>query len=87
MAFGMLSRADAATAVEQQIQHHAPKAKRVIHLCMAGGPSHLETLDYKPTLAQRHGEPMPESITDGQPIAQLQGAKSLRVLGPQAGED
>lgn len=83
MAFGMLSRADAATVVEQHVQHHAPKAKRVIHLCMAGGPSHLETLDYKPVLAQRNGEPMPASITDGQPIAQLQGAKSLRVLGPQ----
>ena len=30
--------------------HHAPKAKRVIFLCMAGGPSHLETFDYKPQL-------------------------------------
>src|SRR5690606_33505987 len=30
--------------------HHAPRAKRVIFLCMAGGPSHLETFDYKPTL-------------------------------------
>src|SRR5688500_8650402 len=53
--------------------HFAPKAKRVIHLCMAGGPSHLETLDYKPTLAELNGEPMPESFTKGQPIAQLQG--------------
>src|SRR3954454_3998924 len=31
--------------------HFAPKAKRVIFLCMAGGPSHLETFDYKPKLA------------------------------------
>ena len=31
--------------------HIDPKAKRVIFLCMAGGPSHLETLDYKPKLA------------------------------------
>ena len=59
-----------------------PKAKRVIFLCMAGGPSHLETLDYKPTLAKMHGQPMPESITKGQPIAQLQG-KALKCLGPQ----
>src|SRR5947209_4931114 len=28
----------------------APRAKRIIHLYMAGGPSHLETLDYKPKL-------------------------------------
>lgn len=59
-----------------------PKAKRVIFLCMAGGPSHLETFDYKPTLAKMHGKPMPESITKGQPIAQLQG-KELKCLGPQ----
>ena len=58
------------------------KAKRVIFLCMAGGPSHLETLDYKPKLAEMDGKPMPESFTKGQPIAQLQGAE-LRCLGPQ----
>ena len=63
-------------------RHHAPRAKRVIYLTMAGGPSHLETLDYKPTLAQMHGQPMPESITAGQPIAQLQGA-TLTCFGPQ----
>lgn len=56
-----------------QLPHFAPRAKRVIFLCMAGGPSHLETFDYKPQLIKRHGQPMPESITRGQPIAQLQG--------------
>src|SRR5687768_7857309 len=45
--------------------HRAPKAKRVIWLSMAGGPSHLETLDYKPKLAAMHGEPMPDSFTKG----------------------
>ncbi|HUE71684.1 MAG TPA: DUF1501 domain-containing protein [Pirellulaceae bacterium] len=62
--------------------HHVPKIKRVIILTMAGGPSHLETFDYKPKLAEMHGEPMPESFTKGQPIAQLQGAK-LNCFGPQ----
>lgn len=63
---------------------HVPiKAKRVIHLCMAGGPSHLETLDYKPELAKMNGKPMPQSFTKGQPIAQLQGNKNLTCLGPQ----
>lgn len=56
------------------------KAKRVIFLCMAGGPSHLETFDYKPKLDELHGKPMPESFTKGQPIAQLQG-KQLKVQG------
>src|SRR3954463_15179454 len=62
--------------------HHKPRVKRVIWLCMAGGPSHLETLDPKPELAKMNGKPMPESFTKGQPIAQLQGAK-LNCLGPQ----
>jgi len=53
--------------------HHAPKAKRVIFLYMAGGPSHLETFDYKPDLDRLDGQPMPASLTEGQPIAQLQG--------------
>ncbi|MGY8748435.1 MAG: DUF1501 domain-containing protein [Pirellulales bacterium] len=62
--------------------HHAPKAKRVIYLYMAGGPSHLESFDNKPKLAEMDGKPMPESFTKGQPIAQLQG-KKLNCLGPQ----
>ena len=65
-----------------QPMHLQQKAKRVIYLCMAGGPSHLETLDYKPKLAEMDGKPMPESITKGQPIAQLQGQK-LNCLAPQ----
>ncbi|MBA2226731.1 DUF1501 domain-containing protein [Thermogemmata fonticola] len=64
--------------------HHPPKAKRVIFMVMAGGASHLELFDNKPELARRHGQPMPESITKGQPIAQLQGAK-LICFAPQWG--
>ena len=56
------------------------RAKRVIFLCMAGGPSHLETFDYKPKLDEMNGKPMPDSFTKGQPIAQLQG-KQLKVQG------
>jgi hypothetical protein len=63
-----------------------PRCKRVIHLCMAGGPSHLETLDYKPKLAEMDGKPMPKSFTEGQQIAQLQGQRDkLKILGPQHG--
>src|SRR5262249_21909581 len=62
--------------------HHPAKAKRVIYLYMAGGPSHLESFDHKPKLAEMHGKPMPESFTRGQPIAQLQGAK-LVCFAPQ----
>ncbi|MFM9196117.1 MAG: DUF1501 domain-containing protein, partial [Planctomycetia bacterium] len=58
------------------------RAKRVIWLSMAGGPSHLETFDHKPKLAELHGQPMPESMTKGQQLAQLQGQK-LVCFGPQ----
>lgn len=67
---------------EPSIQPSIPaKIKRVIFLCMAGGPSHLETFDYKKKLAEMDGKPMPESFTSGQPIAQLQG-KQLKCQGP-----
>jgi hypothetical protein len=49
---------------------------------MAGGMSHIDTFDNKPKLAQMSGQPMPESVTKGKQIAQLQGAK-LNCLGPQ----
>ncbi|MEM9364580.1 MAG: DUF1501 domain-containing protein [Planctomycetota bacterium] len=62
--------------------HHSPRVKRVLHLCMAGGPSHLETFDEKPTLRDQHGKPMPESMTKGQQVAQLQG-KPLNCFAPQ----
>jgi uncharacterized protein DUF1501 len=61
-----------------------PKARRVIFLYQAGGPSHLETFDYKPKLAEMSGKPMPESLTKGQQIAQLQG-QPLTCFGPTHG--
>ena len=72
----LLGNANAAT----DVPHFGRKAKRVIFLCMAGGPSHLETFDYKPELDRLNGKPMPESFTKGQPIAQLQG-QALKVQG------
>jgi hypothetical protein len=62
--------------------HHPAKAKRVIFLYQAGGPSHLETFDNKPKLRAMHGKEMPLSMTKGQQIAQLQG-KQLICFGPQ----
>ena len=40
--------------------HFAPKAKRVIHLFMNGGPSHMDTFDPKPELNKWHGKLLPE---------------------------
>jgi hypothetical protein len=62
--------------------HFPARAKRVIWLYMAGGMSHLDTFDHKQKLVDMHGQPMPESITNGQQIAQLQGSK-LVCMAPQ----
>ncbi|MEO1990755.1 MAG: DUF1501 domain-containing protein, partial [Pirellulales bacterium] len=64
-------------------RHRPVKVKRVIHLCMAGGQSHLESFDYKPKLAELNGQPMPTSFTAGQQLAQLQkSAGKLKCMGP-----
>ena len=42
--------------------HFPAKAKRVIYLFQSGGPSQLETFDYKPSLAKWHGKEIPDSI-------------------------
>ncbi len=60
--------------------HFPVKAKRVIFLCMAGGPSHLEIFDWKPKLKELDGKAFPESFTKGQQLAQLQGAE-LKARG------
>src|ERR1019366_10577600 len=61
--------------------HFPVRAKRIIHLCMAGGPSHLESFDYKPELKRIHGQPFPASFTKGQQLAQLQNTE-LKGRGP-----
>ena len=40
--------------------HFAPKAKRVIHLFMNGGPAHMDTFDPKPELSRWSGKALPE---------------------------
>jgi hypothetical protein len=79
-----LLQAAATRAVQGAVNplHFPAKARRVIWLSMAGGPSHLETFDPKPKLVEMHGKPMPESFTRGKQIAQLQGQK-LVCYGPQ----
>ncbi|WP_372721915.1 DUF1501 domain-containing protein [Novipirellula sp.] len=49
------SRADS----DAGLPHFAPRAKRVIFLFMHGGPSHVDTFDYKPQLAKHDGKPLP----------------------------
>jgi hypothetical protein len=66
-------------------QLHVPaRAKRVIYLFMAGGPSQMDTLDYKPVLKQRNGEQMPDSVRQGQRLTGMSGNQSsLPLAGSQ----
>ncbi|HXG09840.1 MAG TPA: DUF1501 domain-containing protein [Gemmataceae bacterium] len=61
--------------------HFAPKAKRVIHLFMAGAPSQLDLFDYKPKLAQLEGKPIPPEVIRGQRYAFIR--PDAAVLGPR----
>lgn len=58
LAQALLSPAEAATAGHPG-PHFPPRAKRVIFLFLNGGPSHVDTFDYKPMLAKFNGKPMP----------------------------
>src|ERR671912_261001 len=59
--------------------HHAPRAKRVIFLHQSGGPSQLETFDYKPGLEKFQGTQIPDSVRQGQRVAQTMGQSLLPV--------
>jgi hypothetical protein len=60
--------------------HFAPKARRLIYLFMAGGPSQLETFDYKPLLNERNGEDLPASVRMGQRLTGMSGNQSVLPL-------
>ena len=62
-----------------QEPHFDAKAKRVIYLFMAGGPSQLELFDYKPKLQEMDGEVIPESYVEGKNFAFLK--KDAQLLG------
>lgn len=74
LALSALLKLDAATAAPKKPAidalrpfaarppHFAPRAKSVIFLFLVGGPSQVDTFDYKPDLQKLGGQPVPESI-------------------------
>ena len=48
------------------LPHFSPRAKRIVFLFQSGGPSQLETFDYKPRLYDLHGQDLPASVRMGQ---------------------
>ncbi len=61
--------------------HFPPRAKNVIFLFMAGGPSQLETFEYKPKLTELNGEPIPDSFVNGKRFAFMDSSHRLNLLG------
>ena len=64
--FGMIGLAGVlgqhANASATRSPHFAPKAKRVIHFFLNGGPSHVDTFDPKPALLKHAGKPLPQTL-------------------------
>ena len=71
--------------LEPKPTHFAPQAKRVIFLCMRGGPSHVDTFDYKPKLAKFDGK-SPGQIADGLNKQKGRKLKKSPWKFPQHGE-
>jgi hypothetical protein len=63
-------------------QRVAPKAKRVVYLFMAGGPSQLETFDYKPQLKNMLGKGLPDSVRKGQRLTGMSANQAVLPIAP-----
>ena len=63
--------------------HFPAKAKSIIYLFMAGGPSQLEMWDYKPKLAELNGQPIPDSYIEGKRFAFMGSSHRTNLLGPK----
>src|SRR5258706_9579346 len=64
-----------------KLPHFAARAKNVIYLFMAGGPSQLELFDYKPKLIELNGEPIPQSFIEGKRFAFMGSSHGTKLLG------
>jgi len=84
MGFGALALADLLHADGQTPNPLAPaaKAKRVIFLFQAGGPSQIDLFDHKPQLIKDHGKQLPDSVRKGQRLTGMSGNQaSLPLVG------
>ena len=75
----IMNQARASTSLKRP--HFKPRAKNVIYLFMAGGPSQLELFDYKPKLVELNGQPIPESYIEGKRFAFMGSSHGTKLLG------
>ncbi|MDA7887751.1 DUF1501 domain-containing protein [Akkermansiaceae bacterium] len=65
------------------LPHFPGKAKRVIYMFMAGGPSHIDLFDYKPIQRKLHGTELPDSVRQEQRLTGMSsGQKSFPCVAP-----
>ena len=64
------------------LPHFAPKAKRAIWLFMAGAPSQIDLLDYKPKLREMYDKDLPESVRKGQRLTTMTSKQKRFPLAP-----
>ncbi|OWK43812.1 DUF1501 domain-containing protein [Fimbriiglobus ruber] len=62
--------------------HFPPKAKAIIYLHMNGGPSQIDTFDYKPKLAEFFDKDLPDSVRKGQRITTMTSGQSRLPVAP-----
>lgn len=62
------------------VPHFAPKAKRVIYLFQNGAPTHVDLFDYKPKLAELHGQPLPEGYAEGKRFSTMTGKADGKLM-------
>lgn len=67
--------------------HFPPRAKRVIYLFMAGGPSQLDMFDHKPALNRLNGQPIPPSYLEGKRFAFMDSSHRINLLGTRRSFD
>jgi hypothetical protein len=73
---------DLEAEILRALPHFAPKAKRVVYLFMSGGPSQFETFDYKPKLVNMFGQPLPDSVRQGQRLTSMSSNQSILPIVP-----
>ena len=84
LAFADLLGRDAPTATDPlapKPPHFKAKAKNIIFLFMAGGPSQLEFFEHKPKLNELNGQPIPRSFIEGKRFAFMDSSHRVNLLG------
>ncbi len=76
--------ASSADPLAPQSTHFKPRAKNVIYLFMAGGPSQLELFDHKPKLNELNGERIPQSFIEGKRFAFMNSSHTPKLLGSRS---